>query len=377
MRWLLLTQDFPPVGGGMSSYYYHLLRAFPPGEVGVITTRAEMPFDDRALPFPIHRLKRSARQLRTQADILFAKPVIRQLVREMDPEALIVGNFRPFGYIARRLRRRLGIPYLPVYHGMDLTRLVQRGATSKTRKRLYAAISRDAAGFIANTEFTAGILKKNFAAQIGEKPVSILHPGIDVARFQPTPAHGRPLILTIARYAPRKGIDIVIRALPAIRERVPGATYRVIAPGDPAPFQALAEEVGVADAVDLRGPIPHDEIAASYAECSVFVMVPQALEGGVDVESFGMVFLEANASGRPVVASRSGGVPEAVADGVSGLIVPPGDPAATAEAISTLLTDSDLAARLAAQGRARAEAEFAWPLQAAKLRGILERAIAP
>ena len=105
-------------------------------------------------------------------------------------------------------------------------------------------------------------------------------------------------------------------------------------------------------------------------------MTPRVLEGGVDVEGFGMVFLEANACGRPVVASRSGGVPEAVAEGESGLLVPPDDPAATAAAIVRILADPALAARLAERGRARAEARFAWPLQAARLGRIMEEVIA-
>jgi phosphatidylinositol alpha-1,6-mannosyltransferase len=377
MRWLLLTLDFPPVTGGMSSYYFNLLLTSPPDEVGVITSRAAEPHDDAAYPFPVHRLDRSDRELRTQADLLFAAPGLQRLVKKLDPPAIIVGNFRPFGYLARRLNRSLGLPYLPVFHGLDLMRLVQRGAKSRLRRRGYRNILRGAAGFIVNTEFTGSLLKRHFPEEISGRPVSVLHPGIDVGRFRPTAPPEKPVILTIARYSPRKGIDTVIRAMPAILERVPEAVYRVIGYGDPAPFAELATALGVADAVELRGPVADDALAASYGECSVFTMTPRALEGGVDVEGFGMVFLEANACGRPVVASRSGGVPEAVAEGESGLLVPPDDPVATAAAIVRILADPALAARLAERGCARAEARFAWPLQAAKLGGILEEVIAP
>ena len=373
LRWLLLTQDFPPVPGGMSSYYYNLLLASAPGEAAVIAPRAEVGHDDGAVPFPVRRLGRGAKQLRTQADLLLATRSVRRHVREIDPAALVVGNFRPFGYVARKL----GLPYLPVFHGLDLMRLVERGATSALRRRMYAMILRGAAGFIVNTEFTGSLLGEHFAAEIAGRRVSILRPGIDLARFRPQPPSGRPLLLTVARYAERKGIDTVIRAMPAVLERIPEAIYRVVGHGDRSPYAALAESLGVAHAVDLRGPVPDGELARHYGESALFVMVPRALEGGTDVEGFGMVYLEAGACRRPVVASRSGGVPEAVADGESGLLVAPDDPAATAAAILRLLEDQAFASLLAERGRRRAESGFAWPGQVARLREIIAETIAP
>jgi phosphatidylinositol alpha-1,6-mannosyltransferase len=364
VRLLLMTLDFPPVCGGMTSYYWELMRHSDPAGLAVIAPRCDAPHADGELPFPVHRLRRKAGRLRTQLDLLLVLPELRGLVRDIAPDCLLVGNFRPFAYLARALQRSVDIPYLPVLHGMDLMRLVQRGASSRWRRRGYDRIGKDAAGFVVNTAFTGKLLEQHFPHWVADCAVTVLHPGVDTRRFRPGPEPDRPRLLTVARYAPRKGMDTVLRAMPRVLESVPDLIYRVVGTGDRAPYQALAETLGIAHSVELQGPATDAELPGLYRDCSLFVMLPRVLEDGVDVEGFGMVYLEANASGRPVLAADSGGIAEAVADGVSGLMVPPDDPAAAAEAIVRLLRDPALRRRLGEAGRRRAEEEFSWTRQA-------------
>ena len=336
-----------------------------------------MASDPSAAVFPVLRLSRRAGELRTQLDLLRAGRELERLTRDLAPDCLLVGNFRPFGYFARALHRSLGLPYLLFFHGLDLMRLTERGASSRWRRWGYERIGRDAAGFLTSSGFAASLIRREFPRWAESKPITAIRPGVDLQRFRPGPEPARPVLLTVARYAPRKGIDFVLRVMPRLLESVPDLVYRVVGHGDRAPYQALADSLGLGSSVELRGPASDDELPGLYRDCTAFVMLTTVLEGGIDVEGFGMVYLEAGASGRPVVAAAVGGVAEAVADGESGLLIPPDDPEAAARALHSLLADRALRRQLGDQGRRRVEAEFAWPKQAAALRAAARAACLP
>jgi len=168
---------------------------------------------------------------------------------------------------------------------------------------------------------------------------------------------GDPVLLTVARLgAPDsyKGVDTVIQALPAIRRSFSGARYVVVAAGELVPgLCALAESLGVTSAVEFRGKVSHEDLVGAYRECSVFVM-PSAGEG------FGIVYLEAMAFGRPVVAASAGGAPEVVSDGATGLLVPYGDAEALADALTRLLREPSLRQSMGAAGQARVAELFTY-----------------
>jgi phosphatidylinositol alpha-1,6-mannosyltransferase len=213
----------------------------------------------------------------------------------------------------------------------------------------------------------------------------VLHPGVDEARFDPSvdgsgarAAHGlgdRPVVLCVSRLVPRKGQDVLIRGLPIVRERVTGATL-VIAGGGP-DRPRLERLAGAVDprAVVFAGEVSDQELPGLYAAADAFAMPCRSRWGGLEVEGFGIVFLEAAASGRPVVAGRSGGAAEAVEDVRTGLLVEGAEPKAVALAVSRLLTHREEARRMGAAGRARVEASFTWKGQAARLADILRSAI--
>jgi phosphatidylinositol alpha-1,6-mannosyltransferase len=160
-------------------------------------------------------------------------------------------------------------------------------------------------------------------------------------------------------------------------ERVGPVSYVIVGDGPRREaLQDLAKALEVAGRVHFAGEVPEDELPAWYQLCDVFVMPTQDLRGDPG-EGFGLVYLEANAAGRPVVGTAACGVPDAVADGVSGLLVPPQDLPALLEALCRLLGDADLRARLGEAGRRRVLEEFTWERTAAEFLAGLELLIPP
>ena len=219
-------------------------------------------------------------------------------------------------------------------------------------------------------------------------PLSLLPPGVDAERFRPARpvdadairrrhgiAPGRPLVVCVSRLVPRKGQDVLIGAMPAILRREPDAALLVVGGG---PDRERARGDGRGDApsgsVAFAGEVADDDLPAYHAAADVFAMPCRSRLAGLEVEGFGIVFLEAAASGRPAVAGRSGGAAEAVVDQQTGLVVDgagaqggrAGDRAAAGE--------PRLAAAMGEAGRARVEAEFTWQRSAATLAGVLSRA---
>jgi phosphatidylinositol alpha-1,6-mannosyltransferase len=176
----------------------------------------------------------------------------------------------------------------------------------------------------------------------------------------------------LSRLVPRKGQDMLIRALPAIRQRVSDAALVIVGGG---PYgdslRRLADDFGVAEHVVFTDAVPGDELPAHHAMADVFAMPCRTRGGGLDVEGLGIVYLEASASGVPVVAGRSGGAPEAVIDDETGLVVDGWDIGAIAAGVSDLLADPARAARMGAAGRRWVVDNWQWKDQAAKLAELL------
>jgi phosphatidylinositol alpha-1,6-mannosyltransferase len=167
------------------------------------------------------------------------------------------------------------------------------------------------------------------------------------------------VVLCVGRLVERKGQDVLIRSLPQVAAAVPEVLCVLAGSGaDRSRLEELARDLGVADRVCFLGFVPETELPGCYAAADVFAMPSRYLPSAGDVEGFGIVFLEANAAGVPVVGGRSGGVEEAVRDGYTGLLVDPEDPAAVAGALTRLLQDEGLRRQLGAQGRERARLDF-------------------
>jgi len=249
---------------------------------------------------------------------------------------------------ARRLLRRIG-------DSVDVMTYVSEWC----RERIAAALSVDAATRMQR-----------------------LSPGVDTDRFYPGCGGAevrqryvlsdRPVVVCVSRLVPRKGQDVLIRALPQIRRTVPDAALLLVGGGPDFPrLHRLAAEHGVADSVVLTGSVPWEELPAHYDAGDVFAMPCRTRRAGLEVEGLGIVFLEASATGLPVVAGRSGGSPDAVLDGETGHVVDGTSVPAVASAVAGLLADPVRARAMGQAGRAWVEREWRWDVLAERLRDLL------
>jgi phosphatidylinositol alpha-1,6-mannosyltransferase len=203
--------------------------------------------------------------------------------------------------------------------------------------------------------------------------VDAYHPGVDGGTVRARHGLGdRPVVVCVSRLVPRKGQDTLIRALPQVRRRVPDAVLLVVGGGPYRPtLHRLAREAGVESAVVFTGSVPWEELPAHYAAGDVYAMPCRTRNRGLDVEGLGIVYLEASATGLPVIAGDSGGAPDAVREGETGHVVDGRDPARLADRLVELLADPVRARRMGAAGRTWVEREWRWETQAARMAALL------
>jgi phosphatidylinositol alpha-1,6-mannosyltransferase len=204
--------------------------------------------------------------------------------------------------------------------------------------------------------------------------VDAFHPGVDGSAVRARwGLSDRPVIVCVSRLVPRKGQDMLIRALPAIRRRVPGAALLLGSGGpDRQRLERLAREQGVESDVVFTGSVPWAELPALFAAGDVYAMPCRTRAAGLDVEGLGIVYLEASATGMPVVGGDSGGAPDAVREGETGYVVGGRDLAALTERLVELLSDPVKAKAMGAAGREWVEREWRWETQAARLGKLLD-----
>jgi phosphatidylinositol alpha-1,6-mannosyltransferase len=271
------------------------------------------------------------------------------------------------------MKELFGIPYIAYCHGEDITLTDKYRYQPGVRNWIY----RGADLVVAACEFA----KENLL-RIGvqEQKIVKITPGVDTVRFTPRPPsrdlislyglQGRKVLLTVARLCPRKGHEAVIRAIAKLAGMHRNLAYLIVGLGpEREKLERLVAELGLNDVVKFTGYVAEDRLADFYNLCDVFVMANQEEENG-DIEGFGMVFLEANSSGKPVIAGRSGGTADSVIDGVTGYRVDPRDIEELATTLRRLLQNPDLCARMGEAGLRRAREEFSWEERAARIRQL-------
>lgn len=360
---LLLTLEFPPDRGGVARYYGGLVEAMPAGSVVVFRARLSRWIWPRWLPL-LWRVWRK--------------------IREEKITEIWVGHVLPLGMVAHCLQRvffwRLRV--LVFIHGFDLLL-----AETQMRKRMISHhILHSADRIVTNSEYGKSLV---VARGIPVERVVVIYPcptstfsplkrgsdlpagqaarGFDVrARYH---LNDKKILLTVARLVKRKGIDLVLEALRKIND--PSIVYVIVGDGpEREALEAKYQSIKVSKC-QFIGVVSDDELAAWYDACDVFIMTPRKI--GPDVEGFGLVYLEANAFGKPVIGSRTGGVSEAVIDPstssgqATGLLVDEGDVDGIASAIVRFMSDDALRKKLGEQGRSRVEREFQWEEQVKKI----------
>jgi phosphatidylinositol alpha-1,6-mannosyltransferase len=370
MKTLLVTNDFPPRVGGINYYTAELLRRFPSGEVTVFASG--WPGDgefDASYPHPVVRW--DTRNMYPTASV---KERVIELVERERPDILLFGAAAPLALMGRAIERRTGVPFAAFTHGVELW----AGQVPVTRRLLSQVASR-AALVTCVSQWAATELR----GMVGPGPrIELLPPGIDRERYHPGVSdaavrerHGlddHPVICCVSRLTLRKGQDKIIRALPWILREIPEARFLIVGTGpDLERLKNLAVRKKVAERVIFAGEVPGDVLPEYFRAGDVFAMPCRTRKLGLEVEAFGAVFLQASAVGRPSVAGDSGGAPEAVIHGETGLVVDGSEVDEVAEGILELLGDPERAAKLGAAGADRVHRDLTWDALSIRLRGLL------
>jgi phosphatidylinositol alpha-1,6-mannosyltransferase len=371
---LFVTQDYGPDLGGMARRHVELCRRFGDGEettmsVSTVASPQAAAFDQYESyriyrqPFPFERANRFSNQLRWA----------HWLTLHSETYAVLhCGNIRPVGYGVRWTNRRLGVPYLVYVNGGDLLRERRKAQRSSMKRMSARSILGNASGIVATSRWVAQ-LASDVMNEIGvEKPprVAALDLGTDPVHFDPSRDTGAlrrrwgvgdgPIIITVARLVPHKGQDMGIRALATLSRDFPGLRYIMVGEGhDELRLRNLARELGVTDKVGFVGPMRDDELPEAYATSTIYLGASR-VDNEINVEGFGISFLEAGASGIPSVAGDSGGVRSAVRDGETGIVVPPTDADAITEAIRSLLLNPDRRRQMGRAARHAVETHYNW-----------------
>ncbi|MFI9326290.1 glycosyltransferase family 4 protein [Kitasatospora sp. NPDC052868] len=372
---LIVTNDFPPRPGGIQAFVHNMAIRQPAGSIVVYASTwrdgTEVARFDAEQPFPVIRdrtkvMVPTPRVTRRAAEILKAEKC----------DSVWFGAAAPLGLMAPALRRAGAGRLLGMTHGHEaawaqlpvarqLLRRIGAGTDTLTylgeytRSRIAAAVGPEAAGRMV--QLPPGVDEKTFHPDSG---------GAELRRR--LGLADRPVVVCVSRLVPRKGQDTLIEAMPQILADVPDAVLLVVGGG---PFQGdlekLADARGVRGSVRFTGAVPWSELPAHYGAGDVFAMPCRTRRGGLDVEGLGIVYLEASATGLPVVAGDSGGAPDAVLEGETGYVVEGGSPAAAAERIVRLLNDEGLRRRMGEAGRRWVDRSWRWDLLAGRLTSLL------
>lgn len=376
---LIVTNDFPPRPGGIQAFLHNMALRLDPQQLVVYAStwkrskegvEATAAFDAEQ-PFTV---------VRDRTTMLLPTPAATRravgLLREHGCTSVWFGAAAPLGLMAPALRRAGAERIVATTHGHEAG-WAQLPAARRLLRRI--GESTDALTYLGayTRSRIASALTPEAAARMVRLP-----PGVDEKTFHPASGGdevrarlgltGRPVVVCVSRLVPRKGQDTLIRAMPAILAAEPDAVLLIVGGGPHGKtLRRLAHDTGVSAAVRFTGPVPWPELPAHYGAGDVFAMPCRTRRGGLDVEGLGIVYLEASATGLPVVAGDSGGAPDAVLDGETGWVVHGGSPAEAADRITALLADAELRRSMGERGRAWVEEKWRWDLLAEQLKTLL------
>ena len=371
-RHLLVTNDFPPKVGGIQSYLWELWRRLPADDIAVHTTpHAGASVFDADQAFVVTR---------SREPVLLPTPTVvrrvRNLAERQGAELVVWDPALPVGHAGRRVGR----PYAVVLHGSEVT---VPGRLPVARSML-ARVLRGASLVICAGNYPAGEAERAAGCTL---PTVVVPPGVDTDRFRPLDEAERasvrrelglpvdaPLVVSVSRLVPRKGMDTLIRAAARLGHTEPDLVVAIAGSGrDRRRLEGLVASTGAP--VRLLGRVPEELLPGLYGAGDVFAMLCRSRWGGLEQEGFGIVFLEAAAAGVPQVAGESGGAAEAVAHERTGLVM--GRPDAVERVVRTLsdlLGDEKRRAEMGREARRRAEAEFSYDVLARRLRAGIDGA---
>jgi phosphatidylinositol alpha-1,6-mannosyltransferase len=367
---LIVTNDFPPRRGGIQSFVHALATRLPADTVTVYAPAWEgAAAFDAAQPFPV---------IRHPTSLMLPVPAVARraaaIAREHGCESVLFGAAAPLGLITPALRKAGVTRAVAITHGHEAGWAALPGARALLRK---IGDEVDVVTYLG--EYFRARLSRVLSPAAARRMVQ-LAPGVDMSFFHPGSGGGevrerlglgdRPVVTCVSRMVPRKGQDTLIGAWPRVRAEVPGAVLLLVGDGPYAPaLKRRAHRLGVGGDVVFTGPVPHSELPGYYDAANVFAMPCRTRRAGLDVEGLGLVYLEASATGLPVIGGDSGGAPDAILDGESGYVVR-GVSALTAR-IAELLNDPARARAMGEKGLAWVDREWRWDIAAARLTALL------
>ena len=383
MSYILLAADYPPQTGGIQRYSCNLALALQKLGHEVRMVAAEHPGwqeYDATSPVPMVRVPTDGgkpaiyRRMRDAAIAIAAE--LTQPLR-----GIIATKWSPEGLGALQAARRLGVPWGVIGHDREFI----LHAANVLKWALQTYLLRAADVCLANGSYSARNFRRGFAPA---SRIRIVGCGIESEQFKADEQmaaalrerhglQGRPVLLTVGRLVPRKGHLTVLQALQHVRQQFPNVAHVIVGDGE---FRSRIEQ-GLAagqlqEHVIMAGRVPEAELCGYYTLADVMVM-PSYTIVGKPTEGFGLTFLEANCCGTPVIGSRTGGIPDAIEEGRSGLLVPPLQPQALAEAIERLLRNPTEAQAMGRYGQERARRQLTWEVVARRVDAAFEELCLP
>ncbi len=377
---LFVTNDFPPQSGGIETFIEGLIRQLPKGSVVVHTsTRGDLAaqedydqkiFDELAVVV-----------VRDRQKILLPTPGLLNRVagtlHAHSIKSVVFGASVPLGLLASPLRKRGVRKIVAITHGHEVW-----WSKLPLFSHLLRIVGRSVDYLTYLGSFTQRAITRALAHSDRQK-LTHLPPGVDIERFQPGPKanhileryglESKSVILCVGRLVQRKGQDVLIKAMALIRHKHPHAHLVIAGTGNyRKKLEKLAEQSGVNSAITFIGRIPFDELPDLFRSADIFASPTRDRFAGLEVEGLGIVFLEASASGLPVIAGDSGGSPDAVQEGSTALVVDGRDVQGVATALDHLLSNPTHAQMMGAQGRTWMESQWSWQVIGQRFRTLLE-----
>lgn len=359
MKTLLFTLEYPPFNGGIANYYGNLANYWPLGENLVI-------------------LNNNQGELVPRRGFLAWWPaygILKRKITKSQIDYVIVGQILPLGTVTWLLSFFQPLKYAIFLHGLDLTCVLR----SPRKKLLARLILKRSTKIIAANSYVAAKVEEFYPA--ASEKIVLVNPGIPAGAPLVNPLdlqelktsynlEGKIVLFSLGRLVRRKGFDQTIKALAQIpKPLINNLIYFIGGIGPQEDYLRHLVPARLAKQIFFLGELSEKEKWNWLKQCDIFIMPARDIDG--DFEGFGIVYLEANLSSKPVIAGNSGGVSDAVIDGYTGLVVDPEDLDTLRQAIIKLATDQDLRIKLGDQGLARAIREFNWEYQAAKLAKII------
>ena len=371
---LVITNDFPPRPGGIQTFGYELVRRFDPTQVSVLTSSWDGATEfDAAQEFMTVRAKTKTllpdkRTLAMAREIIIANNVTR----------VLFGAAAPLGLLAPSLRK-LGVKNIVgMTQGHEVGWAMTPGMKQALRK-----IGNDVDYLTYISEYTHEKISRALSPGAASNMRRVV-PGVNTTEFSPTNLTAgsalrstigwanRPVIVCVSRLMTRKGQDQIIQALPQVLKVVPLASLIIVGDG---PYrkhlEKLTADLGLRDNVHFTGKVDQAQLANWYAAGDVFAMPCRTRVGGWDVEGLGIVFLEASATGLPVIVGNSGGAVDAVLDGETGFLVNGNNLSEIGDRLIDLLANQDLAKRMGSAGRNWVAREWTWEHSFKRLESLL------